>query len=228
MAHVPPIPPLQPGDQLSRAEFERRYEAVPQLKKAELLEGVVYIPGPVNHETHGRPHFEFCGWLGFYVVATPGVDGGIDSSLRLDTKNEPQPDSFLYVLPSYGGQVRIDADGYIVHAPDLIGEVAASSASYDLHVKLEVYRRHGVREYIVWRVLENEIDWFVLRGAEYERFPLPADSIYRSEAFPGLWLDATALIEHDLPRLQAVVQRGLATAEHREFVARLAQQPAQP
>jgi Uma2 family endonuclease len=224
---LPLIPPLKPGDHLSRAEFERRYEAMPHLKKAELLEGVVYMPSPVNHEHHGRPHFNFNGWLFVYAASTPGVAGGDNSSLRL-VKDEAQPDSFLYVLPSHGGQARVDADGYVVHAPDLIGEVAATSASYDLGVKLKVYRNHGVREYIVWRVFDREVDWFILRGAEYERLQLPADGIYRSEVLPGLWLDVKALLEHNLPGLQAGVQHGLVTQEHRQFVERLARHAAQP
>lgn len=32
-------PPLQQGDMLTRSEFERRYAAMPHLKKAELIDG---------------------------------------------------------------------------------------------------------------------------------------------------------------------------------------------
>jgi hypothetical protein len=157
------VPPLQAGDRLSRPEFERRFDSTPNLKKAELIEGVVYMPPPVSDKYHGRPHFDLITWLGMYRSATPGVVGGDNGSLRLDLDNEPQPDAYLRILSECGGQSRIDAEGYVEGAPELVAEVAASSVSYDLHVKLNVYRRHGVREYIVWRVLDEAIDWFVLR-----------------------------------------------------------------
>src|SRR4051812_13988373 len=150
-AKVPRVPPLQNGDRLTRAEFERRYDATPGLKKAELIEGVVYMPPPVSHTDHSAPHFDLITWLGQYRVATPGFSGGDNGSLRLDLDNMPQPDAYLLILPSHGGQARIDEDGYVVGAPELVAEVAASSASYDLDVKLNAYRRNGVREYIVWR-----------------------------------------------------------------------------
>src|SRR5213080_3480903 len=83
------IPRLQPGDHLSRAEFERRYDATPNLKKAELIEGVVYMPPPVSHDNHSEPHFDLITWLGTYRVATPGVRGGDNGSIRLDLDNMP-------------------------------------------------------------------------------------------------------------------------------------------
>src|SRR5205807_2572473 len=128
------IPPLQPGDRLTRTEFERRFDATPHLKKAELIEGVVYMPPPVS-DGHSSPHFDLITWLGTYRVATPGTAGGDNGSLRLDLDNMPQPDAFLRVLEEFGGQSRIDADGYVEGAPELIAEVAATSASYDLHAK---------------------------------------------------------------------------------------------
>jgi Uma2 family endonuclease len=224
---LPPIVPLENGDHLTREEFECRYDAMPHVKKAELIEGVVYTSSPVKHDSHSNPQFNLITWGGIFVFATPGIQGGDNGSLKLDTKNMPQPDVYLLILPAHGGQARID-EGYVVGAPDWIGEVAATSASYDLHVKLEVYRRNGVREYVIWRVLDREIDWFVLRGAKYERLALSAEGIYQSEALPGLWLDPHALIAEDLPKLQAVVQRGLATPEHQQFVERLARAARTP
>jgi Uma2 family endonuclease len=215
------IPPLQNGDRLTRAEFERRYDAMPHLKKAELIEGVVYMPSPVCHTDHGRPHFNVIAWLGRYCDETPGVEGGDNSSLRLDLDNEPQPDAFLMVMPSHGGQAEIDGDGYVVGAPELIVEVAASSVSYDLNVKLNAYRRNGVLEYVVWRVLDGAIDWFVLREVAYERLPIDAAGVYRSEAFPGLRLDAAALMRGDRSGVVQTLQEGLAGDEHAAFVSRL-------
>ena len=215
------VPPLENGDVLTRAEFERRYEAMPHLKKAELIEGVVYVPSPVRHNAHSHPHIHLASWLGQYEASTPGVQAGDNGTVRLDLDNEPQPDALLFIDPACGGQARIGADDCIEGAPELVAEVASSSASYDLHVKLRVYRRNGVREYLVWRVLDHELDWFVLRAGQYERLPVDAEGLWRSEVFPGLWLDPAALLRGDLATVLAVVQRGLASPEHAAFVARL-------
>jgi Uma2 family endonuclease len=218
---LPPPLELQNGDRLTREEFHRRYEAMPHLKKAELIEGVVYMPSPVRYRAHSRPHFHWIGWLAGYVVATPGVEGGDNGTLKLDMKNEPQPDAFLIVIPECGGQVTFDADDYIVGGPELVGEVSASSVSIDLHDKLEAYRRNKVLEYVVWRVLDRAIDWFILRGDRFERLPLSPEGFFKSVVFPGLWLDPQALIAGNLPRLQEVLQQGVQSAEHADFVKRL-------
>ncbi|HTE20588.1 MAG TPA: Uma2 family endonuclease [Armatimonadota bacterium] len=217
----PRLPPLQNGDRLTRDDFERRYEAMPDCKKAELIEGVVYMPSPVLFREHAQPHFNVITWLGQYCIATVGVWGGDNGSLRLDLKNMPQPDAFLLIRPEYGGQARIGEDGYVEGAPELVVEIAASSASYDLNVKLHVYQRNGVREYVVWRVWDSAVDWFVLREDRYDRLPLDADGLYRSEVFPGLWLDPAALIAGDLGIVGQVLQQGTASPEHRAFVMRL-------
>lgn len=214
-------PPLESGDRLTRAEFERRYEAMPHLKKAELIEGVVQMPSPVTYRKHARPHFHLNGWLFYYCSATPGVDGGDNASLRLDLDNEPQPDGFLMILPSHGGRAKIDADDYVAGGPELVAEVASSSVSYDLHTKLHVYRRNEVREYIVWRTRERAIDWLVQREGKYVPLALGADGYYRSEAFPGLWLDPAALIGGDTATVLRVLDQGIASPEHAVFVTRL-------
>jgi Uma2 family endonuclease len=215
------IRPLEPGDRLSRAEFERRYDSMTNLKKAELIEGVVYMPSPVRVRRHGGPHFDLITWLGNYKTATPAITGADNASVRLDLDNEPQPDVVLFIDPANGGQARITPDDYLEAAPELVAEIAASSASYDLNIKLTVYRRNGVREYIVWRVLDRQIDWFVLRDGEFVRLPLDDAGLYRSEVFPGLWLDPAALVRGDTQSVQATLQRGLASREHADFVARL-------
>ncbi len=215
----PAIPPLRNGDHLTRDEFERRYQIMPDVNKAELIEGVVHMPSPVSAEDHGEPHFDLVSWLGFYRAGTPGVRGGDNSSLRLDLDNEPQPDAYLRLLPECGGQAQL-IDGYVTGAPELIVEIAASSASYDLHEKLHAYRRNGVSEYVVWRVWDAAIDWFVLREGRFE--PLqPRDGIYRSEVFPGLWLASDAMLQNNLARVLEVLQQGLASPEHAAFVTRL-------
>ncbi len=151
------LPPLESGDRLTRSEFERRYDAMPHLKKAELIEGVVYVPSPVRQKDHGKPHSALGGWLFVYQARTPGLESGDNSTVRLDMNNEPQPDCLLFIQSEHGGQVQIDPDGYVNGAPHLVAEVAASSAGYDLHDKLEAYRRNGVREYIVWRVFDRQV-----------------------------------------------------------------------
>jgi Uma2 family endonuclease len=215
------IPPLEAGDRLSRFEFERRYEAMPHLKKAELLEGVVYMPSPVRISRHGRPRALLITWLGNYWSATPGLEIADNASARLDLDNEPQPDALLAIDPAKGGQARIARDDYLEGAPELVAEVASSSVSYDLGVKLKVYRRTGVREYIVWRVLDRQIDWFCLKDGEYASLNIDESGLYKSDVFPGLWLDPAALVRHDMPAVSAALHRGLASPEHAEFVARL-------
>ncbi len=215
------IPPLQFGDRLTRDEFERRYKAMPYLKKAELIEGVVYMPSPVRFHNHSLPHFDLISWLGVYRSGTPGVLGGDNGTARLDLDNEPQPDALLLIDPDLGGQAQVSEDDYIEKAPELVAEVASTSASYDLHTKLNVYRRSGVREYLVWRVLDKQIDWFVLRSGQFELLQPDTEGILRSEVFPGLWLDPTALLRSDMARVLAVVQRGVASPEHAAFADKL-------
>ncbi len=235
--HAPPdasidrdgaIPPLVNGDHLTREEFERRYFAMPHLKKAELIEGVVYVASPVSQDYHGEPHSSLNWWLFSYRFRTPGVKVGDNSTVRLDPINEPQPDCVLFIQPDHGGNIVIDEKGYINRAPDLIAEISASSATYDSGDKLEVYRRNGVREYIIWRVLDREVDWYVLRGSEYERLGAGDDGILRSTIFPGLWLDPGALMREDFDTLLAVLQRGLETPEHAAFKADLQRARAEP
>ena len=215
-----PIPPLENGDRLTRPEFERRYNAMPNIR-AELIEGIVYMASPVSHQRHGIPHSHAMGWLSLYRFATPGVETGDNSSLRLDSDNMPQPDAFLYILPKFGGQLRVSDDDFIETAPELIVEVAASSVSYDLNSKFHAYRRNGVREYIVWRTRDRAVDWFVLENGTYERLPLDPDGNYRSRVFPGLWLNPKALLEDDRPTMVRVSQEGSASAGHLAFVEKL-------
>jgi Uma2 family endonuclease len=160
-------------------------------------------------------------WIGTYTAGTPGLVAADNSSIRLDLDNEPQPDVFLLIEPEHGGQARISDDDYIEGAPELVAEVAASSVSYDLGKKLHAYRRNGVREYVVWRVQDREIDWFVLREGRYEPLAPGADGILRSTVFPGLWLDPDALLRGDLTTVLAVVRQGVDSPEHAAFAARL-------
>jgi Uma2 family endonuclease len=215
-------PPLQNGDRLTRDEFERRYDAMPELKKAELIEGEVYVSSPVSQRRHGRQHSHLDFWLCAYEGRTPGIEVGDNSTIRLDLKNMPQPDCLLFIQPEHGGKVQIGDGGFIEGAPDLVAEVAATSASYDLGKKLDAVHRNGVRDYIVWRVLDREIDWFVRLKKRFSPLRRSADRTLRSTVFPGLWLDPAALVRGDVYAVFDLVQQGLSSPEHAQFVARLA------
>lgn len=187
---------LETGDHLTREEFHRRYLDRPDIKKAELIDGVVYVASPVRARQHGRPHGFIMTWLGIYVAQHPDVELIDNSTVYLDDGTEVQPDACLW-RPEPGGP-RLTDDGYIEGAPQLIVEVAASSVSYDLHNKKEAYRRNGVREYIVWRVLDNAIDWFHLEGGQY--LPVQPDEagLIESAQFPGLRLNVSRMLAGDL------------------------------
>ncbi len=209
------IPPLENGDRLSRVEFERRYAAMPEDCKAELIEGIVYMAAAIRFRSHGKPHSHLNGWLATYQIATPGVEIADAVSVRLDDDNEPQPDIALFVAA--GGQTTISADDYVEGAPELLAEISASTVSIDLGAKKTAYQQNGVQEYIVWRVLDGAIDWFYLANGTYVDLPPDDDGIIRSRQFPGLWLDRAALLNDNMPQVIAVLQTGLASAAHQTF-----------
>ncbi len=195
------IPRLENGDRLTVAEFERRYEAMPDEKKAELIEGVVYLSSPVS-TGHSDAQALLTGWLIAYATAHPHLRVGVDATVRIDAENEFQPD--VHLRRSEGGSTR-QAGGYLEGPPELIVEIAASSVSRDLHSKKNVYRRAGVREYVVLRLLDGELDWFELRDGAYVRREPDTAGIIESAQFPGLRLDVPALLAGDLPRLLAAL-----------------------
>jgi len=212
------VPPLENGDCLSRAEFERRYQAHPEIIKAELIEGIVYRASPVRARRHGRPHGRIITWLGLYMEATPGIDLLDNSTLRLDLDNEPQPDVSMWIE---GGNAFIDEDDYLHGAPELLVEIAASSAAIDLGAKFQAYRRNGVTEYLVLLPYEQEVRWFSFANGETLQIQPDADSVLRSRVFPGLHLQPTLFWQGDLGGVLNVLRQGLATPEHAAFVAQL-------
>ena len=212
---------LQEGLRLRRAEFERRSEERPDLKKVELIDGIVRMPTAVQYAGHAKPHAAMVGWFVTYAVATPGVHVVDNATLRLDGDNDLQPDAALLIEPSAGGQARVSADDYLEGAPELVAEIAASSASRDLHEKRRVYQRNGVREYLVWRVSDGRLDWFELRGGVYRPRSADAAGVVRSTVFPGLRLDVGAMLRGDHPAVLRTLQRGLADPGHAAFVSRL-------
>ncbi|WP_017651496.1 Uma2 family endonuclease [Fortiea contorta] len=215
------IPLLENGDRLTRLEFERRYNAMPNVKKAELIEGVVYVASSLRFEPHAEPHANLIGWLWSYKVATPGVRLGDNPTVRLDLDNEPQPDAILLIDAACGGQSSLSADGYVEGAPELVVEVAASSATNDLYDKKRVYRRNGIQEYIVWQVFESAVSWFSFKDGEYVALTPNAAGIIQSQVFPGLWLDVSALVTGNMSQVLTILQQGLNSAEHQAFVEQL-------
>ena len=220
-----PVQPFENGDRLSAEEYDRRYERMPDVR-AELIEGVVYLSSPVSID-HGPRHAELTGWAVYYKAFTPGVGVSSDGTVQLDPANRPQPDVHLKIESSHGGRTGVTDDGkYVTGAPELLIEISASSASKDLGIKKRSYRRNQVWEYIVWRVLDERIDWFILREGRYLRLKPTAEGILKSERFPGLWLDPAALLRSDLVTVLQILQLGLASPEHAAFVAQLAEAAA--
>jgi Uma2 family endonuclease len=211
------IPPLEQGDRLPRAEFERRYCNMPELKKAELIEGVVHMASPVSRR-HGPQHATMLGWLWAYAASTPIVEVADNMTGRLDEDNVVQPDALLRIRPEFGGQALDDGE-FIKGAPELVAEIAATSASYDLHDKKKVYRRNGVREYIVWRTIDRVLEWGVLGDEGYTQLQPRSDGVLCSIVFPGLWLDVESLLAGNLAKMMATVQAGVADPAHASFVA---------
>jgi Uma2 family endonuclease len=192
---------LEAGDHLTQAEFHRRYGLRPDINRAHLVEGIVYIGGRVRLREHGEPHAKMVGWLGFYVADHPDANCLDAVSLILDDRNEIQPDVLLW-RPETGG-ARIDEEGCLVGPPQLIVEVTASSVSYDLHEKKEAYRRNGVGEYVVWRVLDQAIDRFRLIDGQYVLIEQDAEGVVESEQFPGLRLHVPTMLAGDLTTVLA-------------------------
>ncbi|NEP13311.1 MAG: Uma2 family endonuclease [Symploca sp. SIO2C1] len=205
------IPPLENGDKLTRLEFETRYERMPHLKKAELIEGVVYMGSPLRINQHGEPHADIIGWLSVYKALTPNLQLGDNCTVILDEENEPQPDALLRIKE--GGQSTISEKGYVKGAPELIVEIAASTVSIDLHDKQRAYRRNRVQEYLVWRVYDRKFDWFRLRSGKYIKLQPDEKGIIKSEIYPGLWLDVSALLSGNLAKVLEVLQQGIGSRE---------------
>jgi Uma2 family endonuclease len=213
------LPPLENGDRLSRVEFERRSSKTPDHREAELIEGIVYMAAALRFNSHGKPHSQLNGWLLTYQAYTPGTSLGDAPSVKLDDINEPQPDIVLILDADRGGKTVISEDDYIEGAPELVAEIAASSVSIDLGTKKIAYQRNGIQEYIVWRVLDEQLDWFRLENGTYVNLGADVDGILRSQVFPGLWLDRVALLQGNMQRVLAVVHQGIQSEDHQKFCA---------
>jgi len=213
------LPPLESGDHLTAADFDRIYEQRHDLR-ADLIEGVVYVKPLTRAEAHGRPHGQLAGWAGAFTDAVASADLLINPTLHFAGDNRVQPDVVMACDLDRDEASRLTPDGFLVAPVELIAEVAVSWASIEFHDKFELNRRSGVREYLVWAVDDRELHWFWLRGGRFE--PLPLDGgILKSQVLPGLWLDADALVRNDKRRIRDILQSGLASPEHAAFVQSL-------
>jgi hypothetical protein len=214
------VPLLEQGDFLSRDEFLRRWEAMPNLKRAELIRGVVYMPSPLSFE-HGDMDSQVGSWLGVYAASTPGCRPSTNATWLMTEDSSPQPDNTLRILPEFGGRTRVEGR-YGAGVPEFLAEVCLSSVAYDLHQKLDLYQEAGVQEYLAVLIHEHEIRWHRLAGDRYEVVPARSDGVYRSAVFPGMWLDAPALLANAMARVLAVLNDGIRSPEHQQFVEQLA------
>jgi hypothetical protein len=214
------LPLLIEGQWLDQPTFHARYEAMPPGTRAELIDGVVYMPSPVGPE-HGVAHAPVIVWLFYYAENTPGLQVMDNATTVLGRKSEPQPDALLRILPEFGGQTSIQKK-LLTGPPEVIAEVSHATRYVDLGPKLKEYEKAGVLEYVVRALEPDQVFWFVREGELLVERPLGEDGLYHSVHFPGLWLDPQALVGGDGRRLRAVVDLGCATPEHAAFVARLA------
>lgn len=192
---------LESGDRMSQCEFHRRYVDSPEIKKAELVEGVVYVASPVS-DLHADLHARMSGWLFAYRAHHPELMLRDNGTVILDGDNEVQPDLYLWRAGPNGPRLE---GSYLVGAPQLIVEIAVSSVSNDLHDKLNAYRRSGVGEYVVWRALEQAIDWIRLNDGRYVLVKPDASGISESEVFPGLRLSIPAMLGDDMAGVLAAL-----------------------
>ena len=230
VASKPPArhqPELANGDRLGAGEFLRRYEGMPEVKKAELINSIVYMASPVRIDLHAEADNLVQTCLGTYAAATPGTRAAANGTVRLSVDDVVQPDAFLRILEPHGGRASLDEKGYLLGPPELVIEIAASSVSIDVGEKRNSYRRAGVQEYVVWRTEDGEIDAWRLDEDQFASMAADEAGIWRSAAFPGLWLNLPALLEQAGDKLLATLQEGLASEAHAAFVKRLGE-PVQP
>jgi Uma2 family endonuclease len=179
---------------------------MPDLRRAEMIEGVVNVPSPRRYVEHDEPAASMVFWAAAYTALHPGLRSGGSASLFLDERNEVQPDAFIF-RPEPGGSVLITPEGYLQGAPQLVVEVAASTLAADLGAKMEAYRRNNVREYIVWRVPERAISWFRLVDGAYVLIEPDEQGVIESREFPGLRLNVPAMLAGDRAGVLAELQR---------------------
>jgi Uma2 family endonuclease len=219
------IPPLVEGQRLTRDEFLRRWEAMPDLKRAELIGGVVYLPSPASLP-HGRSDGKIAAILGAYAMATPGCEY-LPNTTWLLLEDCPQPDGALLIRPEYGGTSHVEGK-YAAGPPELIAETSFSRKKYDLREKLELYQRAGVQEYLTVLVEKEEVRWHRLVKGAYRVIRPSKEGLLQSKVFPGLWLNPETLFRGLFGDVLTALNQGLGSPEHAAFVERLARQKHAP
>jgi len=214
------VPRLRNGDHLTIPEFERRFEATPELKFAELIEGIAVLSPRISN-LHSGAHGLVYALLKNYAWATPSTAATLCASLRLDGQNEYQPDAMLRIKAGSLVGRTVAPDGLLDGSPEFLAEIAVSRASYDLHEKKEVYQRCHVQEYLVWQVMDAQIHWFALEDGQYLQLKSQADGVVRSRVFPGLWLDLRGMLAGDEQKVLRTLDKGIKSASHRAFVKEL-------
>lgn len=209
---------FEPGDRMSREEFLERWERMPELKRAELIDGVVYMPSPLSL-AHGESDALLVLFLGMYAVRTPGCSSAMNPTWFM-LESAPQPDCVLRIMPEHGGRSGVRGK-FGSGSPELVAEIALSSRSYDLGPKLALYQRAEVPEYLAVLQEEQRVEWRILEQGRYRLMQPGPDGVFRARIFPGLWLDSAALLAQDGARLLATLEQGLNSAEHERFVAGL-------
>ena len=212
---------LENGSTMDQKTFHALYLKTPEGFKAELIGGVVYVMSSPVSLRHGKHHSRLMRWLCTYTDDTVGTEVGDNTTNVLGEESEPQPDAFLIIEPEWGGQTTIDKKEMVHGAPELVAEVAVTSAAIDLKAKKADYERAGVKEYIVVLVESETIRWFVRTGGGFAEHLPDSDGIIRSIVFPGLWLEPHAFFERPTRRLFHILDSGLASPEHAAFVAEL-------
>lgn len=218
---------LHCGDKMAQPEFHKAYCAMPEEYRAELIGGMVFEPSPLSLE-HSDIHGYLVAVFLAYAGRTKGLHAGDNATVILGPEDEVQPDAFLRILPGYGGRsqnvsrrdksISTKALKYVKGAPELVAEVAHSSRAIDLHFKKERYRLAGVLEYLVVCLDPERVYWFNMsNGKEFA----PKFGIFRSQAFPGLWIDGKALLRCDYPALMESVDAGMRSTEYAQFLEKI-------
>ena len=206
---------FEPGDRMGREEFISRWERMPELKFAELIDGVVYAPSPVS-----IPHCQRDGvlatWARVYAARAGFVQVLPNTTWFMEEESAPQPDVALRIKPEFGGQSGY-VEQFAAGAPEFAAEICGSSRSYDLGPKLELYERAGVGEYLAVLLEERRLEWRVLREGTFQLMAPDEAGVSRSSVLPGLWLDEPAFWRDDIAAVLARLEEGLASEEFRAF-----------
>ena len=193
---------------------------MPEDTRAELIGEIVRL-GARRTAAQGETSAEALAWLGCYEAATPGVQGLGRVTILLSNYSELEPNACLLLPPSCGGRTW-EEDGYLAGPPEFVVDVAGHDEGYYLNEKCHDYEQAQVREYVVAIVGQNpRVVWFHHTGRGFEELSVSACGEFRSQVFPGLWLDPVALLQLDTGGVQAALERGLASPKQAEFVQSL-------